>query len=470
LYYFSYQAHYNYAILLEELNRKGEAEDQYKLAIAADPKDAAAHYNYANLLSELVRINEAEDQYLKAIEANPKLAEAHNNYAIMLKDLKRFDEAEKHNLKAIEINPNYAEAHYNYAILLYDLKRFDEAEKHNLKAIEINPNDVEAHAAYGLLLIGFDRRNKALEEIKKASDILKETERITESSLAKAWFYEIYAEKNLSRKRFPESSEDAYKAGEEYLKAAESAEGSLKDNLTLQGNVLKAKSFVRKIPKKSWYRLILSYRHGWKVNIPELIENLKNAAIYYEKASQCPAGESKDVCNACFFSISVFSETLSALSAFINSKDAEINKDNWLNSLEQAYKIYVEKNLKNGAALVDTLKQLIKCVDELAEHRKIGLDVQEEILGKYYSNLIEVSDKLDGTLKILSEHAVEAIRDYAKKQGMGFIREETKKSSNWIKAAVVTIILGVIAGLIANRLFSLDLDLKLLNLIKSLLS
>ncbi|MBU4373675.1 MAG: hypothetical protein KJ714_04385, partial [Euryarchaeota archaeon] len=55
--------HINNAVRLDNLNRKDEAEEQYKLAIAANPKHASAHINYANLLKERDRKDEAEEQY-----------------------------------------------------------------------------------------------------------------------------------------------------------------------------------------------------------------------------------------------------------------------------------------------------------------------------------------------------------------------------------------------------------------------
>jgi tetratricopeptide (TPR) repeat protein len=464
------EAHFNYAILLEDLKQFDEAEKQYLEAIKANPNDAEVRSNYAILLEDLKQFDEAEKQYQEAIKANPNYAEAHFNYAILLTELKHFDEAEKQYLEAIKANPNYAEAYSNYAHLLKELNRKEEAEEHFKKAIEVGPKHANAHGAYGLLLIEFDRRDEAWKETEKASNIFKETGNITQSYLAKAWFYERYSEKNINRKKFRESGEDAEKAGDEYLNASETTEGDLKDDLALQGNVLKAKSFVRKIPEKSWYRKILN-RFGKNPDISELMDNLSEAAKYYEKASQCSAGERKDICSACFSSIRVFSEILLAMSALIKNDDAEIDKDKWLSSLELSHKIYNEKKLNNGAALVDTLKQLIKCVDELAEHRKMGLHIQEEKLGKCYNNLLEVSEKLDGALKVITEHSVEAIRDYARKQGMGFIGEETKKSflGEWIKeiraAAAV-----IIAAAVMDKIFSLNLSSKLVNLIKSIIT
>ena len=79
-----------------------------------------------------------------------------------------------------------------------------------------------------------------------------------------------------------------------------------------------------------------------------------------------------------------------------------------------------------------------------------------------------MSGKLDGSLKVIAEHSVEAIRDYAKKQGMGFVSEEKIANfsfNNWLIGAIIAIILGIIS----NRLFSWDIDLKLLSFLKSII-
>jgi tetratricopeptide (TPR) repeat protein len=463
-------AHYNYANLLFELDRKTEAEDHYRKAIEANPKYAAAHYNYAILLKKLNRKDEVEEQYKLAIEADPKHASAHSNYAILLQELNRKDEAEEHYKLAIEANPKLAEAHSNYAILLQVLNRKDEAEEQYLEAIKANQNYANAHGAYGLLLIELDKRNDAWEENEKASNIFKETGNITQSYLTKAWFYERYSEKNFKRKKFWESGDDAGKAADEYLKAAETADGALKDNFSQQGNILKAKSFVRKVPKKSWHRKIL-YWFGKNPDIPDIINNLKKAASFYEKAALCPIEERQDICNACHTSITVFSETLASMEALINKRSPEMNKKELIKKLDGARRIYEEKGIKNGVALVDTLIQLIKCVDELAVHRASGLEFQKEKCGKCYNKLTEVSENLDGALNVIAEHSIEAIRDYAKKQGMGgFVSEEKKKSFvDYLITAgkIIGYIVALIVGIIAILQF-LQIDTRALDFIKNI--
>ncbi len=457
-------ARYNYAILLSEMGRIREAEEHFKKAIDADPRHANAKIYYANLLKELNRKDEATEYYKKAIEADPKYALAHFNYATLLSEQGRMEEAEQQFLKAIESDPKYVVAHHNYAILLSELGRKDEAKDQYLEAIKANPNYANAHGAYGLLLTELDKRNDAWKETEKASNIFKETGNITQSYLAKAWFYERYSEKNFNRKKFWESGDDAGKAADEYLKAAETVDGALKDNFSQRGNILKAKSFVRKVPKKTWRRKIL-YWFGKNPDIPDIINNLKEAASYYEKAALCPIEERQDICNACRISITVFSETLALMEALINKRSPEMNKKEFIKKLDDARLIYKKKKMKNGVALVDTLIQLIICVDELAVHRTSGLGIQKEKCGKCYNRLTEVSENLDGALNIIAEHSIEAIREYAKKQGMGFVGKEAiaKFSFNkWLIGAIIAIFLGIVS----NRLFSWDIDLKVLNYIK----
>ena len=357
-----------------------------------------------------------------------------------------------------------AKEYYNEGLVAHSLGKLEKAEENYIKAIKLNSSHAGAHGAYGLLLIEHDKRKDAWKETELASNFFEERMGITGSHLPKALFFERYSEKKRYQKKFLESAEDSYNAGKEYLRAAENAVGDIKYAFELRGNELKAKSFVRKVPTKSWYKKIFSKNP----NIPGLIDNLKNATMYYKKASSCPIGENQDVCYACYSVMSVFSDILTAMSAFIKGDNVPINKDKWGSSLGQARKIYTEKKFNKGVTFVDTLVQLIKCVDELSNQKASGVDV-EEYLKKCYYNLIDVSDKLEGALKINTYYAVIAIRDYAKKQGMGFVEVKKSNLSNWLVGAIAAIIFGVIAGIIANRLFALDLDLKILNLIKYVL-
>ncbi|MDP3104233.1 MAG: tetratricopeptide repeat protein [Candidatus Methanoperedens sp.] len=451
------EAHSNYALLLDGLKRYGEAENHFRKAIEINPNLAETHFNYAILLYNMKRYDEAEENYRKAIEINPNLAEAHSNYALLLKELKRYNEAEKHYRKPIEINPNHADAHYNYAILLYELKRYDEAEKHYRKDIELNPNLAEAHGAYGLLLVGMDKRDKAWNETEKASEIFKESGRTADSHLAKAWFYHNYANKNLDRKKYQESSKDIYKAGEEYLKASETetVDTERKYAFEVTGNVCKAKSFIWKEHK----------------NNQELVNDLKNASEFYKKVSVCPAGGTEEICGACDSVMEVFSQVLTALEEVVHNKNPSIRKEEWNEILEKSNEVYLKKGSEKGAALVAALKQLIKCVDELAYYTARKSSLQKKRLKECYKTLEDVSSKVEGGLRNITDPANDIIKNYAKKMGIPMPEEkEPDKPSppfdNRLIKAIRGAVAAIILGIIASQLFEWKVHVSIWNIIK----
>ena len=380
--------------------------------------------------------------------------------------INKFEKSEYYYKKAIELSPSEAGLHYLFAGTLYQLKKKSEAEEHFKKAIELEPENAEAHALYGLFLLFENKFEEANNEITLSSKLSVKKENIyliyVISGTIKNYISEIYN----NQKNYQDSSEFASKAGDEYLKAAKTAEGGLKENLLLLGNVLKAKSFIRKVPRKSWYKKQLD-RLDKNRNIYEVIDNLKNATAYYEKASLCAIGDKQGLYKACYSTISVFSDVLSAMRALVNDENQPINKKVWLSSLKQYNEIYIKNKINNGVALVDTLEQLINCVDELSNQKANGVNVQE-YLKKCYDNLIEVSTKLEGALKVITIQSVDVIKGYLKKQGI-LVGEEPKQSffDNWI--VKVGIVLGIITSIILLLQF-LKLDSSALDLIKSLFS
>ena len=155
------EAHNNYALLLQKLNRPEEAEDHFREALRITPEDAEVHNNYAILLAKLNRPTEAEEHYCEALRITPEDAEVHNNYAILLKNLNRPAEAEAHYREALRITPEDAKAHYNYANLLSDLNRPEEAEAHYREVLRITPEDAKAHNNYAILLKSLKRPEEA---------------------------------------------------------------------------------------------------------------------------------------------------------------------------------------------------------------------------------------------------------------------------------------------------------------------
>ena len=73
--------------LLVDLERKNEAEEHYKKALETKPDYANVHYNYAILLVNLGRKVEAEDQFMR-FDLTEKNPDFHYGYANLLREKK----------------------------------------------------------------------------------------------------------------------------------------------------------------------------------------------------------------------------------------------------------------------------------------------------------------------------------------------------------------------------------------------
>ncbi len=160
--------HYNYGNLLKNMGRMEEAEDQYKLALEADPKNVSALSNYGILLYKIGRLEEAEDQYKLALEIDPNDAATLSNYGILLKNMGHLEEAEDQYKLALEADPNNAATHHNYGNLLKNMGRLEEAEDQYKLALEADPKNVSALSNYGLLLDDMGRFGEAENHYKLA--------------------------------------------------------------------------------------------------------------------------------------------------------------------------------------------------------------------------------------------------------------------------------------------------------------
>jgi Tfp pilus assembly protein PilF len=144
--------HYNYGILLAEMEREDEAEEQFKFTLKADPNNASIYNNYGTLLEEMGRWEEAEEQYNLALKADPNNASIHYNYGILLAEMERFEEAKKQYELALKADTNDADIHCNYGNLLAEMKLFEEAKKQYELALKADPNNIATHYNYGNLL------------------------------------------------------------------------------------------------------------------------------------------------------------------------------------------------------------------------------------------------------------------------------------------------------------------------------
>jgi len=128
------------------------AEELFREALRVDPRHWEAHYNLANVLVDLDRRDEARQHYLEAIRINPGHARSHNNLANLLKSQGEESKAVSHYYAALVTDPNHAPSHYNLANLLAGKGASGLARKHYLETARIDPGHAKARNNLGVLL------------------------------------------------------------------------------------------------------------------------------------------------------------------------------------------------------------------------------------------------------------------------------------------------------------------------------
>jgi adenylate cyclase len=118
------------------------AEAEFRRAIEISPNSAEAHYRYALLLNNLLRNAEALAQIKTAEELDPLSVAVSQVAGSILFSAGKNDEAMGRLRRAIEIDPYAAFAHDNLGLVLCQEGRADEGVDEIKKAMELDPNNV----------------------------------------------------------------------------------------------------------------------------------------------------------------------------------------------------------------------------------------------------------------------------------------------------------------------------------------
>jgi tetratricopeptide (TPR) repeat protein len=132
-----------FASLLEQRQEFGEAERQYRAALAAlkrekDPDGLLGVWNsLATLLQKTGQWDAAEWEFRQALRRGPNHTVLLGNFACFLLNVRRhFASAEEHFLSALALDPEDSVNQANYAALLILTRRLEEARRHLAKASE----------------------------------------------------------------------------------------------------------------------------------------------------------------------------------------------------------------------------------------------------------------------------------------------------------------------------------------------
>lgn len=166
------------------LNRGSSDDDAigyFEKAIQKDPSFALAYaglagsYNdlgQAGALNYFEAYSKAKTAAKKAIEIDPDLADGHAALAYSLLDLDwDWTEAGNEFRRALELNPNSGTVHSAYALYLARLGRSAEAISEAERGLQLDPISLNAHHAVAYCYYGARQYDKALEQIRKASEL-----------------------------------------------------------------------------------------------------------------------------------------------------------------------------------------------------------------------------------------------------------------------------------------------------------
>lgn len=153
--------HSNLAMLLAELSQLDEAEALCRRALAIDASLAIVHFNLGVVLAKAGRAAEAEQTYRRVLELEPRHEQAGYNLGVLLAQQRRYAEAETAYRQALAVDPRRVDARVNLGVVLGHLQRPDEAEACFREALQSQPDNSEAVRNLGGMLMRQNRREEA---------------------------------------------------------------------------------------------------------------------------------------------------------------------------------------------------------------------------------------------------------------------------------------------------------------------
>ncbi len=165
------QAYNNRGNILVDLKRVEEALSSYDKAIALAPDFADARNNRGTALQQLGRLQEAMDCYEKAITMDPMMADAHDNLGNLHRLMRHYAAAIACFDKALALHPGNAKVLHSKAGALREMHQREAALACYDKAIELNPAYLQAHNNRGTLLRELGQIKAALGSFNQALTI-----------------------------------------------------------------------------------------------------------------------------------------------------------------------------------------------------------------------------------------------------------------------------------------------------------
>ncbi len=133
-------------------NTDWKNEDSLWIATAkVSPSGQNIHNNLGDVYGRHGNLEKAEEEFKKAIAINPRYADAYHNLGNTYRDMKKTDLAVENYQKALEFNPGLWQSWQNLGVIYYEKKDYAKATECLQKALGLIPENEELKKALELI-------------------------------------------------------------------------------------------------------------------------------------------------------------------------------------------------------------------------------------------------------------------------------------------------------------------------------
>lgn len=141
----------------------------YDNAIAVNPADVSLYYERGLAHWELGNMDEALRDFTMVTKLMPEVEDGFINRGGVYLAMEEYEAAYQDFKTAVEVNPRSTMAHFNLGLLNLRLQRYEDALKSFTRVIELEPSDGEALYNRGLVYDEMGRSKQAISDMQRAA-------------------------------------------------------------------------------------------------------------------------------------------------------------------------------------------------------------------------------------------------------------------------------------------------------------